>query len=461
MGLAIRRWPVLEEAPAVATTAPTWHSDDHAELGVPAVTPSRRIKVAVVGGGSTYTPELADGIARLAEQLDVEELALTDPAAERLAVVSGVSQRILARQGFQGRVTSTTNSDQAITDASVVLIQLRVGGQAARSVDEAFPLQCGCVGQETTGAGGLAKALRTVPVVRNIADRVSRLAAPNTWIVDFTNPVGIVTRALLDAGHRAVGLCNVAIGNQRAAADALGVDPGRVALDHVGLNHLSWTRRVLVDGEDRLPRLLGDFADRLAGRSGMPADFLRRLGMWPSYYLRFFYEHDHVVTEQRARPSRAEEVAAIERQLLEIYADPSIAAKPALLEQRGGAYYSDAAVDLMTSLLGDHDGVHVVDLRNDGTLPFLPAAAVIEVPARVGPQGPVAEAVLPVDPLCAGLIAHVSAYEELAVQAALRGGRERVFRALLAHPLIGQRETADRLTDLMLAANRDYLTWLP
>jgi len=234
-----------------------------------------------------------------------------------------------------------------------------------------------------------------------------------------------------------------------------------VALDHVGLNHLSWTRRVLVDGEDRLPRLLGDFADRLAARSGMPADFLRRLGMWPSYYLRFFYEHDHVVTEQRAKPSRAEEVAAIERQLLEIYADPLLAAKPALLEQRGGAYYSEAAVELMTSLLGEPDGVHVVDLRNHGTLPFLSDAAVIEVPARVGPQGPVAEDVMPVDPLSAGLIAHVSAYEDLAVEAAVHGGRERVFRALLAHPLIGQRETADQLTDSMLAANRDYLTWLP
>jgi 6-phospho-beta-glucosidase len=153
-------------------------------------------------------------------------------------------------------------------------------------------------------------------------------------------------------------------------------------------------------------------------------------------------------------------VAAIERQLLDIYADPSVAEKPVLLEQRGGAYYSDAAVELMASLLGDREAVHVVDLRNDGTLPFLPDAAVVEVPARVGSQGPVAEAVTTVDPLCAGLIAHVSAYEELAVDAAVHGGRERVFRALLAHPLVGQREAADQLTDLLLAANRDYLRWL-
>ena len=423
------------------------------------MTPARRIKVAVVGGGSTYTPELVDGIARLGNQLGVEELALTDPAAERLALVSGISERILAEQGYPGRITSTTELDAAITDASVVLIQLRVGGQAARAVDEAFPLHCGCVGQETTGAGGLAKALRTVPVVRDIADRVSRHAAGNAWIIDFTNPVGIVTRALLDAGHRAVGLCNVAIGNQRAVAAALDVAPGLISLDHVGLNHLSWTRRVMVDGEDRLPELLTEFADQLAERSGMPADFLQRLGMWPSSYLRYFYEHDRVVAEQRAKPSRAEEVAAIERQLLEIYADPSVAEKPALLMQRGGAYYSEAAVDLMASLLGDREGVHVVNLRNGGTLPFLTDDAVVEVPARVGSDGPVAEPVRTVEALCAGLIAHVSAYEELAGDAALRGGRERVFQALLAHPLIGQRETADQLTDRLLAANRNYLRW--
>jgi 6-phospho-beta-glucosidase len=429
-------------------------------VGVLAVTASRRIKVAVVGGGSTYTPELVDGIARLGDQLGIEELALTDPAAERLALVGGVSQRILAKQGYPGRISSTTNRDEAVADASIVLIQLRVGGQAARAVDETFPLQCGCLGQETTRAGGLAKALRTVPVVRDIAEQVSRIAAPNAWIIDFTNPVGIVTRSLLDAGHRAVGLCNVAIGNQRAVAPALGVDPDRIVLDHVGLNHLTWTRRVLVDGEDRLPQLLTDFGDQLAERSGMPADFLRRLGMWPSGYLRYFYEHDHVVAGQRAKPSRAEEVAAIEQQLLDIYADPLVAEKPALLEQRGGAYYSEAAVGLMASLLGDREDMHVVNVRNDGTLPFLPDAAVVEVPARVGADGLMTEPMPTVESLVAGLIAHVSAYEELAVDAALQGGRERVFRALLAHPLIGQRETADQLTDLLLAANRDHLRWL-
>ena len=417
------------------------------------------MKVAVVGGGSTYTPELVDGFARLRHLLPVEELVLTDPNQERLDLVGGVSERILAKQGHPGRLVRTTDLDQALDGASVVLLQLRVGGQTARNVDETLPLECGCVGQETTGAGGLAKALRTVPVVLDIAERVRARADDRAWIVDFTNPVGIVTRALLDAGHRAVGLCNVAIGNQRGVAQHLAVDPDRVALDHVGLNHLTWTRRVLVDGVDVLPDLL-ERAPELLAPSGLPVDLLRRLGVWPSYYLRFYYAHDAVVAEQTVAPSRAAEVAAIERQLLDLYADPALDEKPALLEQRGGAYYSEAAVNLVASLVADRGDVQVVNLRNNGTLPFLDDAAVIEVPARVGSSGVTAEPVEPLAPLFAGLVAHVSAYEQLALDAAIHGGRDRVYRALLAHPLIGQHDVSTRLTDLLLNANREHLRWL-
>lgn len=418
-----------------------------------------RVKVAVVGGGSTYTPELADGIARLQHLVRVDELVLTDPSEERLRLVGGISQRIFAKYEYPGHVRSTTDLDDALADAAVVLLQLRVGGQAARAVDETLPLKCGCVGQETTGAGGLAKALRTVPVILRIAERVSRLAAKDAWIIDFTNPVGIVTRALLDHGHRAVGLCNVAIGNQRTTAALLGVEPAHVLLDHVGLNHLTWTRQVLVDGQDQLPELLATSVDALARRSGLPPELLRRLGVWPSYYLRYFYEHDHVVEEQRSKPSRAEEVADIERRLLEIYADHAIDEKPALLQQRGGAYYSEAAVALMASLITDQGDVQVVNVRNRGTLSFLDDHAVVEVSARIGRDGPVPQAIAPVDPLYAGLIAHVSAYEVLALDAAIHGGRERVFRALLAHPLIGQHDLAERLSDLLISANRDHLRW--
>jgi 6-phospho-beta-glucosidase len=449
------------------------------------------MKLTVIGGGSTYTPELADGIARLG--LGVGEIVLVDPDNYRLGLVGGVSQRILAAYGHQARVRGTTELDGGLDGADVVVIQLRIGGQAARQRDETWPLEFGCVGQETTGAGGLAKALRTVPVVLRIAER-ARQRAPSAWIIDFTNPVGIMTRALLDAGHRAVGLCNVAIGFQRRFAALLGVAPERVTLDHVGLNHLSWERAVVVAGgagsaagpqgtasTDRLPYLLDRHGDQIAAEIELPADLMRRLGAVPSYYLRYFYAHDLAVAQQRATVTRAEQVAGLERELLAMYADPSLDRKPVLLGERGGAYYSEAAVALIASLrpggTPDRPGtprtpmapnapvaacagdVQVVNVRNKGTLPFLPADSVIEAPAWIRASGPVPLPAAPVDPLLAGLIAHVSAYEELALAAATRGGRDRVFAALLAHPLIGQADTAGKLADRLIAENHAHLAW--
>jgi 6-phospho-beta-glucosidase len=417
------------------------------------------MKIAVIGGGSTYTPELVDGMARLADQVDMSELVLVDPDEGRLSVVGPFSARIMKALGHPGQVRWTSDLDEGLDGAGAVLLQLRVGGQAARQRDETWPLQCGCIGQETTGAGGFAKALRTVPVVLDIAERARQRADSSAWIIDFTNPVGIVTRALLDAGHRAVGLCNVAIGFQRKFAAILGVPPERVLLDHVGLNHLTWERAVLVDGKDRLPGLLATSVDEIAADVELPAETILQLGSVPSYYLRYFYSHDVVVEEERHSPTRAEQVAEIERELLTMYADPALDRKPELLGQRGGAFYSEAAVALMASLVGDTGDTQVVNVRNAGTLPFLPDEAVIEAPARVGASGAIPLPTEPVEPLQRGLIAHVSAYEELAVDAAVRGGRQRVEMAMLAHPLIGQIDKAHELTDLLLAENARYLPW--
>jgi len=415
------------------------------------------MKLAVIGGGSTYTPELADGIGRLLPS--VTELVLVDPDPGRLAVVGPVSARIMAAHGHRARVRWTGSLDDGADGADAILFQLRVGGQAARQRDETWPLDCGCVGQETTGAGGLAKALRTVPIVLDLAERASRRASPSAFIIDFTNPVGIVTRALLTAGYRAVGLCNVAIGFQRDFASMLGVPPERVSLGHVGLNHLTWERSVVVDEVDVLPDLLATRAADIAPHTGLPADFVRRLGLIPSYYLRYYYAHDAVVAEQRGAVTRAEAVARLEAELLELYADPALDRKPDQLAQRGGAYYSEAAVDLLVSLAGDRRDVQVVNTLNRRTLPFLPADAVIEVPAVIGRDGAVPVPVDPVQPLLRGLIAHVYAYEELALQAALHGGRQRVYDALLAHPLVGQADQAACLTDRLLAENAQYLPW--
>jgi 6-phospho-beta-glucosidase len=415
------------------------------------------MKLAVIGGGSTYTPELVAGLARERERLDLSELVLQDIDPKRREVVGGLAGRMLEAAGYDGELLLTDELERALDGASFVLIQLRVGGQAARLTDETIPLACGCIGQETTGAGGLGKALRTVPVVLEIAERVRELAADDAWIVDFTNPVGIVVRGLLDAGHRAVGLCNVAIGVQRSLARMLGVEPERVLVDQVGLNHLTWVRAVHVDGDDVLPDLLAERIDELAENVDWPASLLERLGAIPSYYLRYFYLHDHVLEEQRGGKPRAAEVAEIERELLELYRDPALTTKPALLERRGGAYYSEAATQLVAALATGSGDVQVVDVRNAGTLAGLAEDDAVEVPARIGAGGPAPLPQPPLAPELLGLVQHVAAYERLAAKAAVTGYRDLVYKALLAHPLVGQAPQAEELTEQLLATGREYL----
>jgi 6-phospho-beta-glucosidase len=414
-------------------------------------------KIAVIGGGSTYTPELVSGLSRERDRIDVRELVLHDIDPERREVVGGLAERMLARQGYDGELLVTDDLDRAVDGADYVLIQIRVGGQAARLSDETVPLACGCIGRETTGAGGLGKALRTVPVVLGIAEKVRERAADDAWIVDFTNPVGIVTRALLDEGHRALGLCNVAIGFQRSFARRLGVEPERLVIDQVGLNHLSWVRFARLDGEDVLPALMAEHGDELAAEVGLPRRLLDELGVVPSYYLHYFYAHDRVLAEQLDGVPRAATVAEIERQLLQMYRDPELNEKPALLEQRGGAFYSEAAIGLVGSLATGDDGVHVVDVRNGDTIAGMAADDVIEVPARIGRRGAVPLSQPPVAPELLGLMQHVTAYERLAVAAARSGDPVDVRKALLAHPLIGQWAPADELVDLLLDAGAAHL----
>jgi 6-phospho-beta-glucosidase len=421
------------------------------------------VKLAVVGGGSTYTPELIEGIARRADRLPVDELVLLDIDAERLEIVGGLAHRMLARLGWGGRLTLAADADAAIEGADFVLIQLRVGGQAARLVDETLPPKFGTIGQETTGAGGFAKALRTVPVVLDLAERVGRRAAPGAWIVDFTNPVGIVTQALLDEGHRALGLCNVAIGFQRRFARRFGVKPERVELGHVGLNHLSWIRAVQVDGVDRLDEILADGADAIAKDVGVAAALLRLTRSIPSYYLKYYYAFDDVLRAQRdGTESRAEQVIDIEGELLDMYRNPNLDEKPRLLERRGGAFYSEAAAQLIASLHDDRGDVQVVDVRNgDGrggkALPDLPDDAVVEVPARISRSGAEVIHQAPLEPGMRGLVQSVKAYEELAIAAARSGDRGLALRALMANPLVARWSIAEPLLDALLEANRDRL----
>ena len=411
------------------------------------------MKLAVIGAGSTYTPELVSGLLRERERIDVRELVLHDIDPERREVVGSLASRMLARRGYSGSLAITGELDRALDGADAILIQIRVGGQAARLRDETIPAACGCVGQETTGAGGLAKAMRTVPVVLEIAERARELAASGAWIVDFTNPVGIVTRALLDAGHRAIGLCNVAINFQRQIAAQLGLPPESVLVDQVGLNHLTWIRAVWVEGHDELGRVIADHGDVLAHEIGLPRALIEDLRAIPSYYLRYFYAEREVVQEQRMTTPRAQTVAEIERELLEMYRDPSLTDKPELLEQRGGAFYSEAATQLLASLLADTGDVQVVDIRNAGTLAGLADDDVVEVPARIGRDGAVPVAQPPLAPELLGLVQHVAAYERLAASAAASGDRDTARIALMTNPLVREYRLADGLLDRLLTTN--------
>ena len=417
------------------------------------------VKVAVVGGGSTYTPELVEGFVRRAERFPLDELTLLDPDTERLEVVGGLAGRMLERAGYGGRLRLTADADGAIDGASFVIVQLRVGGQAARLLDETIPPRLGCVGQETTGAGGFAKALRTIPVVLDLAERTARRGAPGAWLIDFTNPTGMVTQALLDEEHRALGLCNVAINVQRRFAERFGVGPERVELEQVGLNHLSWVRRVKVDGEDRLPGLVeGDLED-LATEANLSAELIGAIRAIPSYYLRYYYMTGEIVQAQRsgAGPTRAEEVMEIESGLMDLYRDPNLAEKPELLERRGGAYYSEAAAQLVASLASSTGDVQVVNVRNDGAIPDLRDDDVVEVAATIDGEGAHPLPVAPLSEDMLALVQHAKAYERLAIRAAVTGDRSVALRALLANPLVPDYPTASALLEAILDANREHL----
>ncbi|HEY6472711.1 MAG TPA: hypothetical protein VIY26_07455 [Acidimicrobiales bacterium] len=420
-------------------------------------------KVVVVGGGSTYTPELVDGLCDVEDRMPVGDLVLLDPSDLRREVVGGLAERILRARGWDGSFSTTADPHAALEGADFVVVQLRIGGQAARHVDETLPVGYGCLGQETVGVGGLAKALRTVPVVLELAEEMAARANPGAWMVDFTNPVGIVTQALLDEGHRAVGLCNVAIWAQRRIGHYLGVDPDEVAVEHVGLNHLTWIRSARVGsdgGVDRLGDLFERFGPELELESGVPIDVLRLQEALPSYYVHYYYQHDAEVAQQSlpGHRSRADVVAELETTLLQEYRDPALVSKPEKLSYRGGAFYSLAAVRLMASLHAGTGDVQVVDMRNDGAIPGLPDDAVVETTAVVDADGahPLPQRAL--SPEMLGLVQHAKAYERLAVKAACSGSRDDVVRALLANPLVGQYPLAADLADDMLGANRQHLS---
>lgn len=417
------------------------------------------LTICIIGGGSTYTPELVEGLIARRDTLPVRTLVLMDIDGDRLRVVGGLAERMVRAAGADIRVRLTTQRKEALAGADYVITQIRVGGSRARVQDERIPLRFGVVGQETTGPGGFANALRTIPVMLEIARDVAEVA-PGAHLINFTNPSGIVTEALLKhTGLPTIGLCNSPIGFQRAIARELGVAPEQVRLDYVGLNHLSWIRGVWVDDEDVFDRVL-EAAIRQAreGRSPFSPRLLATLGMIPSYYLHYYYNRDaEVARQQQAERLRAEEVLEIEARLLELYADPHLTHKPSLLEKRGGAHYATAAVGVISALHDDTGEVHIVNARNDGALPDLPADSVVELPSVIDAGGAHAIPTDPLPPAIRGLVQAVKAYEELTIRAAVEGDERAALQALLAHPLVPSFAVAEGLWEAIKEANRPYL----
>lgn len=425
------------------------------------------MKIAVIGGGSTYTPELVNGFLDRINSLPVTELWLMDIDPQRLEIVGGFAQRMVAAKGNPFKVVLTTDQRAAVKGASYVTTQMRVGQMQARVADEYLGRRHNLIGQETTGVGGMAKAMRTIPVLLKLAADLRELA-PGAMLVNFTNPSGLVTEALQRYAPEvpSVGVCNVAIGVKMHIIEELEESTGKkiplenVELDTLGLNHLTWHRGFTVDGEDVWPQVLTSFISKLKSEAEPEWEprTIESLGMIPNYYLQYFYQTDHKLdTQQQWPPSRGEEVIEIEKGLLEQYADPKLKEPPADLMKRGGAYYSTVATQLLNAHYNDLGEVHVVNVRHQGAVPGWPADWVLEMPARVDRQGIHPLPAKPLPTASFGLLAHVKAYELLTVEAAVHGDREAAYQALLAHPLGPKADQIQTVLDDLLETNKEYL----
>jgi 6-phospho-beta-glucosidase len=426
------------------------------------------MKITVIGGGSTYTPELVNGFLARVDRLPLKELWLMDIDKQRLDVVGGFAQRMVAAKGDPFKVVLSLNQREAIAESAYIITQLRVGMMPARRGDEYLGRRHGLIGQETTGVGGMAKALRTIPVILDIANDI-RATAPGAILANFTNPAGLVTEALNRHASDvpAVGVCNVGITTKMGIIEELEKSTGqkiaseRAVLKTLGLNHLTWHYGFSVDGEELWPQLFPAYLEKLKQEQEPEWDIhtLEALGMIPNYYLNYFYyTYKKLRAQDNWPPSRAEEVMEIEKDLLRKYADPALSEPPADLMKRGGAYYSTLATQLIDSHFNDLGQIHTVNVRNNGAVKQWPEDWVLEMPARVDRTGihP-----LPAEPLpaaCFGLISAVKMYEILTVQAAVYGDKKAAYQALLAHPLGPSADRAQEVLDDLLATNRQ---WLP
>ncbi|MEK4003172.1 6-phospho-beta-glucosidase [Paenibacillus sp. FSL H3-0333] len=431
----------------------------------------KHLKIAVIGGGSSYTPELVEGLIRYHDEFPVAELYLADieAGADKLRIIGELAQRMIDASGKPIRLHTTLDRREAIRGADFVATQIRVGMLDARSRDEKIPLAHHLIGQETTGAGGFAKALRTIPVILDICRDIEELA-PGAFMINFTNPAGIITEAVSKHSRvKSVGLCNLPISTKMQIAELYGVQQSEMFIEIVGINHLNWTTRVLIEGED----MTEDFLNKLSGAKGpsmanipdleWDSEFIQSVGALPCPYHRYYYMKEEMYREisehyQESGKTRADDVKEVEAELFEIYKQPEVNSKPAQLEKRGGAYYSEAAVQLMKSIYNDTGDIQTVNVRNQGVIPDLPGDVSIEINCVIKSDGPHALAPSqPLPPQIRGLLQVVKAYEELTIDAAVRGDYASALQALTIHPLVGDERIAKEVLADILEQNAEYL----
>lgn len=429
------------------------------------------VKIVTIGGGSSYTPELVEGFLKRYDELPVRELWLVDieEGKEKLEIVGNLCKRMVRKAGVPMDIYLTLDRQEALEDADYVTTQMRVGGLAARIKDERIPLRHGIIGQETNGAGGLFKALRTIPVLLEIAEEMHKLC-PDAWLINFTNPAGMVTEALLrySRHQKVIGICNVPITTKMTLAKMLQVDEQRLHIDFAGLNHLVYGLRVLVDGRD----VTADVLDLLAAPETQmsmqniapipwePA-FLKALGVIPCPYHRYYYKTKQILEEELAAfasgTTRAEVVQRLEDELFRLYRDRTLDKKPPQLEKRGGAYYSDAACRLISSLHNDKRDIQTVNVRNDGAIQGIPDDSAVEVNCIITKAGPKPLAVGELPAAINGLVQQVKSFERVAVEAAVTGSYEKALLAMTINPLVPGDEVAKAVLDEMLEAHKEYL----
>lgn len=429
------------------------------------------LKIAVIGGGSSYTPELIDGIIKRKDELPVKEIYLVDikDGEEKLNIVGNLAKRMVKKAGLDTKVVLTLDRKEAIKDADYVITQFRVGGLKARARDENIPLKYNVLGQETTGAGGFAKALRTIPVIMDICKDIEDLS-PNAWLINFTNPAGLIAETVLRYTNvKAMGLCNVPINMKNTTAKMFDVEPERIRMDFIGLNHLNWANRIYLDGENIMDEVIKkNLDDEALNMNNIPnlnwdKDHLTKLNMLPSPYLRYFYMTDEMVENQikaikEGKGSRGEQVMEIEKELFKLYENEELNTKPPQLEKRGGAYYSEAAVSLISAIHNNKGEIHTVNIKNNGAIKNLDDNVVIECNGFVDKTGATPLVLGDMPSEISALVNHVKAYELLTAEAGITGDYETALMALSSNPLIPSVNVAKKILDDILRENKEYLT---